>query len=51
MNAKARLSAYMCTNATGTSELPPMAVIGRAKEPRCFCGKTVPCVYYSQTNA
>ena len=40
MKAKHRMSAYMCTNATGTGKVP-IAIIGKSKSPRCF--RTMPC--------
>ena len=35
VKAKERVTAFVCTNATGTHKLP-MAIIGTAKQPRCF---------------
>ena len=50
MKAKDRITAYVCTNASGTLKLP-MAVIGYAQKPRCFKLKP-PCLpYFSQKNA
>ncbi|CAB1099057.1 unnamed protein product [Ectocarpus sp. CCAP 1310/34] len=50
MYFKDRLSAFMCCNADGTAKVD-MAIIGRAKEPRCFKSAPSPLKYYSQTNA
>lgn len=50
MKAKDRVSAYMCTNATGTAKVP-MAIIGRAKNPRCFRSSPSPLTYFPQANA
>ncbi len=35
MSAKDRITAYVCTNADGSEKLP-LAIIGTAKNPRCF---------------
>lgn len=45
-----RVSAFMCTNADGSWRVP-MVIIGKAKEPRCFSHKKVPCAYFNQANA
>ena len=47
MKAKDRITALVCTNAMGTQKLP-MAIIGTAKQPRCFKirGPAVP--YFQQ---
>ena len=37
MKEKARTTIYVTTNATGT-DLPPLSMIGKAKNPRCFGG-------------
>lgn len=50
MRAKNRLSAYMCTNATGSTKVP-LAVIGKSKNPRCFRHKQPPVKYFQQANA
>lgn len=50
MKAKDRVSAYMCTNATGTGKVP-MAIIGKSKSPRCFRVAPCPIKYFSQANA
>lgn len=50
MKAKDRVSAYMCTNATGTAKVS-MAIIGKAKNPRCFRSSPCPLKYFSQANA
>ncbi|CAB1111078.1 unnamed protein product [Ectocarpus sp. CCAP 1310/34] len=50
MHFKDRLSAIMCCNADGTAKVD-MAIIGRAKEPRCFKNGGSPLKYFSQTNA
>lgn len=49
MRAKDRVTAYVCTNATGVKV--PMAIIGKAKSPRCFRIETPPVTYFSQRNA
>ncbi|CAB1096975.1 unnamed protein product [Ectocarpus sp. CCAP 1310/34] len=50
MNFKDGLSAIMCCNADGTAKVY-MAIMGRAKEPRCFKNGGSPLKYFSQTNA
>ena len=50
MKAKDRVSAYMCTNATGTAKVP-MSIIGKSKNPRCFRVTPCPIKYWSQANA
>lgn len=50
MYFKDRLSAYMCCNADGTAKVD-MAIIGKAKEPRCFKDGASPLKYFSQSNA
>lgn len=50
MTAKDRVSAYMCTNATGEAKVP-MAIIGKSKNPRCFRNRPPPVKYFSQANA
>jgi len=49
--AKARLTAVVCVNATGTFKF--ISVIGSASKPECFRGqsKFLPLKYYSQKNA
>ena len=50
MKAKDRITAYVCTNASGTLKLP-MAVIGTAKTSRCFKLKSPFLPYFHQKNA
>lgn len=50
MKAKARVSLYVCTNATKTIKLP-MSIIGTAKNPRCFRKGSPPVTYFSHKNA
>ena len=50
MKAKDSVSAYMCTNATGTANVP-MSIIGKSKNPRCFRVTPCPIKYWSQANA
>ena len=50
MGFKDRLSAIMCCNADGTGKVD-LAIIGKAKEPRCLKGNNCPLPYFSQTNA
>ncbi|CAN0298812.1 unnamed protein product, partial [Pylaiella littoralis] len=50
MKAKDRVSAYMCTNATGSGKVP-MSIIGKSKNPRCFRKAPPPIKYFSQANA
>lgn len=50
MKAKDLLSAYMCTNATGSGKVPT-AIIGKSKNPRCFRRKKPPVKYFQQANA
>ena len=40
MKAKDRVSAYMCTNATGTGKVP-IAIIGKSKSLGCFVPRPV----------
>lgn len=50
MKFKDRVSAFMCANADGTAKVD-MAIIGKAKNPRCFRSRDCPLKYFSQTNA
>lgn len=50
MKAKDRISAYVCTNATGTLRVP-LAIIGKAGSPRCFQKGSPAVAYFSQKNA
>ena len=51
MTFKDRVSAIVCSNADGTGKVR-MAIIGKAKDPRCFRGKNnFPVKYFSQANA
>ncbi|PXF45097.1 Jerky protein-like [Gracilariopsis chorda] len=50
MKAKARVSLFVCTNATGTLKVP-MYVIGKAPNPRCFRKGSQGMSYFSQANA
>ena len=50
MKSKARVTLYVCTNATGTLKIP-MSVIGTAANPRCFRKGPPKLVYFSQKNA
>lgn len=50
MEIKDRLSAYMCTNATGSAKVP-LAIIGTSKSPCCFRRKPPPVKYFQQVNA
>lgn len=50
MKAKDRLSAYVCTNATGSAKVP-LAIIGKSETPRCFRHKQPPVKYFQQANA
>ena len=50
MHYKYRLFAFMCTNADGTAKVD-MAIIGKAKTPRCFKIAPCPLKYVSQVNA
>ena len=50
MNAKDRIAAFVGTNADGTCKLP-MAIIGKAKNPRCFRLGTHPVPYFTQRKA
>lgn len=49
MKAKDRVTAYMCTNASGRRV--PLSLIGTAKDPRCFRIRKSPVMYFSQKNA
>ena len=50
MQFKDRVSAFMCANADGTAKVD-MAIIGKAKRPRCFRSRDCPLKYFSQPNA
>ncbi|CAM9821907.1 unnamed protein product [Phaeothamnion confervicola] len=50
MKAKDRITIYVCTNASGKQKVP-LAVIGAAKNPRCFRGKQLPVTYFQQNRA
>ena len=50
MKAKDRITAYVGTNADGTSKLP-MAIIGKPMNPRGFRLEKPPVPYFSQRNA
>ena len=50
MNAKDRLTAFVCSNATGTQKLP-MAIIGTTKQPRCFKTRAPTVPYFRQNNS
>ena len=50
MTFKDHLPAIMCCNADGTAKVD-LAIIGKAKEPRCLRGAECPCTYFAQANA
>ena len=50
MASKDRITAYLCTNASGTQKVP-FSIIGKSKNPRCFKLKPCPVKYFSQVNA
>lgn len=50
MHFKDRLSAFMCTNASGTDKVE-MVIIGKAKNPRCFDKNKCCLKYFQQANA
>ena len=50
MKAKDRVSAYMCTHATGTGKVS-IAIIGKSKSQRCFHATPCPVKYLAQANA
>lgn len=50
MKVKDGLSAYICTNATGSTKVL-LAIIGKSKNPRCFRHKQPPVKYFQQANA
>ncbi|PXF47641.1 Jerky protein-like [Gracilariopsis chorda] len=50
MKAKARVSVYVCTDSTGLHKVP-LAIIGAAKNPRCFRKGEPAVTYFSQENA
>lgn len=50
MEDEDRISAYMCTNATGTAKVD-MSIIGKSEYPRCFRWEKTPVKYFSQNNA
>lgn len=49
MKAKGRVSAYMCTNATGSAKVP-MSIIGKSRNPRYFRLRLPPIKYFLQSN-
>lgn len=50
MKAKDRLTLYVCTNASG-SDMVPLSVIGKSKNPRCFRIRSPKLPYYNQAKA
>ena len=50
MTFKDRLSAIVCCNADGTANVE-LAIIGKAKEPRCLRGVECALPYFSRANA
>lgn len=50
MKAKNRTTVYVCTNASGTDKVP-LSIIGTAKTPRCFVGRTKKLQYFNQKKA
>ncbi|PXF48393.1 Jerky protein-like [Gracilariopsis chorda] len=50
MKAKARVSVYVCTDSTGIHKVQ-LAIIGAAKNPRCFRKGETTVNYFSQKNA
>lgn len=50
MKAKDSVSAYMCSNTTG-SAMVPMSIIGKSKNPRCFRLRPPPIKYWAPANA
>ncbi len=50
MSAKDRTTAYVCSNADGSEKLP-LAIIGTAKNPRCFRLGSPPVPYFSNKTA
>jgi hypothetical protein len=48
MKDKNRVTAFICTNITGTKV--PLAYIGKSKTPRCFKKNKVPMRYFNQKN-
>ena len=50
MKDKSRVTLFVCTNESGTCKLP-LAMIGKAKEPRCFNRQEPPMKYFSQKKA
>ena len=50
MHFNDRVSAFMCADADGSAKVD-MAIIGKAKNPRCFRDRDCPLKYFSQANA
>ena len=50
MSAKDSITAYVCTSADG-SQKPPLAIIGKAENPRCFRRGTPAVPYFSNKTA
>ena len=50
MKAKDRVTLYVCTNGTGT-DLFPLSMIGKAKNPRCFKNRRKKMKYFNQKKA
>eukprot|EP00171_Calliarthron_tuberculosum_P005173 IDg5173t1 len=50
MGAKDRVTAYLCANADGSGKVP-IAIIGKAKNPRCFRLGRPPVAYFNNRTA
>ena len=50
MHFKDRVSAFICANADGSAKVD-VAIVGKAKNPRCFRDRDCPLKYISQANA
>lgn len=50
MSSKDRITAYLCTNADGSRKVS-LAIIGKAKNPRCFRLGLPPVAYFNNQTA
>lgn len=50
MEPKDRVSAYVCTNATGSAKVP-VSIVAAPKSPRSFRGRACPVKYFSQASS
>ncbi|CAN0079347.1 unnamed protein product, partial [Laminaria digitata] len=50
MGPRDRVSAYVCSNATGSAKVP-VSIVAAPKNPRSFRGRACPVKYFSQTSS